>query len=108
VLGELGVTTGNNYGRNDQINLYNAGGELVDRLTYGDQNIPGTIRTDNRSGQAPCSAIGQNTVAAWQLSTVGDAYGSVAATTGEVGRPGFFASGSCQPDAMFANGFEAP
>jgi uncharacterized protein len=34
-----GLTT--NLGRSDEINLYNAAGELVDRLTYGD-NSPAT------------------------------------------------------------------
>jgi hypothetical protein len=35
----------NNLGRNDEINLFDDNGSLVDRLTFGDQNIPGTIRT---------------------------------------------------------------
>ncbi|MBX3404228.1 MAG: CotH kinase family protein [Phycisphaeraceae bacterium] len=88
VIGELGVSSGNNYGRADQIHLYNALGELADRLAYGDQTFPGTIRTQNRSGQAPCEAVGQDNVALWVLSTAADSFGSWTSTSGDVGTPG--------------------
>jgi hypothetical protein len=108
IIGGLGVVAGSNsLGRNDQIHVYNASGQLVDRLFYGDQNIIGSIRTQNRSGQSPCSAIGENNVLAWQLSTVGDAYGSVAASSGDVGTPGRFPGLGCAAtDLVFRNGFE--
>ena len=110
VIGELGVVGvgGNNFGRNDTIHIFNAGRALVDRLQYGDQDFPGTIRTQNRSGQAPCIALGQNAIAQWVLSTAGDAYGSVTATSGEQGSPGsFVAIGQCAlAEGVFANGFE--
>jgi hypothetical protein len=95
IIGQLGVSTGNNLGRNDRINLYNAAGELVDQLTYGDQTYPGTIRAQNASGQTCREAIGQDNLQAWVLSVVGDAYGSFAATTGEIGTPGSFKAVSC-------------
>ncbi len=106
IIGQLGVVTGNNLGRNDQIHLFNAADTLEDQLFYGDETFPGSIRTQNRSGQAPCTAIGQNTVAAWQLSALGDAYGSFAATTGELGTPGIYDFASCNSDVIFANGFD--
>ena len=106
IIGQLGVVTGNNLGRNDQIHLYDASDSLADQLSYGDETYPGSIRTQNRSGQAPCAAIGQNTVAAWQLSALGDAYGSFAATTGELGTPGAYISTTCDPDLIFADGFD--
>jgi hypothetical protein len=106
VIGSLGAVSGNNLGRNDQINLYDAGGGLIDRLTYGDENLPGTIRTQLRSGQAGCAALGLNTVNAWQLSSVGDAYGSVNSSAGETGAPGRYPLPNCPRDALFANGFE--
>jgi hypothetical protein len=34
----------------DEINIYDTSISLVDRLTYGDENIPGSIRTDVQSG----------------------------------------------------------
>jgi len=108
IIGQLGATSGNNFGRSDQIHLFNATGALVDRLFYGDQTYPGTIRTQNRSGQAPCSAIGQNDISAWELSTVGDDYGSFAATSADVGTPGTFDSSDCAFDRIFADGFELP
>jgi predicted extracellular nuclease len=106
LIGELGVVSGNNLGRNDQINLYNAAGNLEDQLFYGDQTYEGSIRTQNASGQAPCPAIGQNDVASWLLSTVGDAFGSFTATSGDIGTPGSYLSGICVNDVIYANGFE--
>jgi hypothetical protein len=88
IIGGLGVTSGNNLARNDVIHLYDAAGNLVDRLSYGDQTYPGTIRTQNASGQACSQYIGQDDVHGWLKSAIGDAFGSFAATTGEVGTPG--------------------
>lgn len=76
-----------NLGRNDEINIFN-GTTLVDRLTYGDQNFPGTIRTQNRSGITTPANWGANNVAGWFFSTVGDAYGSRTSVGGDVGSPG--------------------
>jgi len=78
-----------NLGRNDEINLFDNGNVLVDRLTYGDQNFPGTIRTQNISGNIPPTDYGFTTVQlSWVLASVGDAYGSYASTRGEIGSPG--------------------
>jgi len=77
-----------NLGRNDEMNIFD-GTTLVDRLTFGDQNFPGTIRTQNRSGITLPANWGANTVAAWFFSTVGDAYGSRTSAGGDVGSPGF-------------------
>ncbi len=108
VIGELGVVTGNNFGRSDRIHLYNAGGGVEDQLFYGDETFPGSIRTQNASGQAPCSALGRNDVMVWELSDVGDAYGSVAATSGDVGTPASFVGVGCDgvTDRIFASDFE--
>lgn len=87
VLG--GVT--NNLGRNDQVNLFDAGNQLVDRLTYGDEALPGTIRTQFVSGNpASPAALGADDAAQWVLSTVGDSYGSYVSLAGDVGNPGLF------------------
>ncbi len=82
-----------NLGRNDQINLYDAAGQLVDRLSYGDQNIPGSIRAQNVSGN-PLSleVLGTNNALGWIFASVGDAYGSyVDLNNVDVGNPGTFA-----------------
>lgn len=89
VLG--GNTT--NLGRNDEINLFDATLTLVDRLTYGDQGFPGTIRTQVYSGNpVSLAALGPYEVMPgnWVRSAVGDAYGSVTNTYGDVGNPGRF------------------
>lgn len=115
ILGELGAlgVGGENYGRNDQIHIYDSGGVLIDRLFYGDQTYPGTVRAQNVSAQAPCSAFGQNTIASWVLSSLGDAYGSVQSQPAvtnlrDIGSPGTFAAGNCTStsDVFLINGFE--
>ncbi|GAB4119685.1 MAG: hypothetical protein Fur0014_20350 [Rubrivivax sp.] len=82
----------NNLGRNDEINLYSAGGALADRLTYGDQNLPGTLRTQLSSGTpTSAAALAPHVVdGGWVLSVAGDAYGSWMSSQGDVGNPGVF------------------
>ena len=64
---------------------------LVDRLTYGDQTIAGTIRTNAISGiPITLAALGANTAAQWKLSVLGDVYGSVNNADGDRGNPGYF------------------
>jgi len=80
-----------NLGRNDEINLFDASGTLVDRLTFGDQNIAGTIRTQYISGNPGSTAeLGANNVAGWVLSSVGDTFGSFASAGADVGNPGLY------------------
>ncbi|MBC8058585.1 MAG: lamin tail domain-containing protein, partial [Rhizobiales bacterium] len=83
----------NNLGRNDQINLFNAGGMLVDRFTYGDQSFTGTIRTQYRSGNplALADLTPQTVTNRWVFASTGDAYGSRSSTLGDIGNPGSFA-----------------
>jgi len=108
IIGELGVATGNNLGRNDQIHLYNGESALEDQLFYGDESFPGSIRTQNASGQVPCPALGRNDITSWELSVVGDGYGSTAATSGDIGTPGAFSGVGCDgvTDRIFIDGFE--
>ncbi len=91
--GTVKVIGGNmaNLGRNDEINLYDNAMALIDRLTFGDQNIPGTIRTQNRSGNPSSpAALGANNVALWQLAVNGDAFGSHLGALGDLGSPGAY------------------
>ncbi|MFO0859446.1 MAG: CotH kinase family protein [Phycisphaerales bacterium] len=105
ILGGLGSGgVGNNLARNDQINLYNASGTLVDRLRFGDQTYPGTIRTQNASGQVCRDGVGQDSVSVWVLSKLGDAYGSVASAGGDKGSPGSYISVRCTPCPGDLNG----
>lgn len=82
----------NNLGRNDEINLYDATGALVDRLTYGDQNLPGTVRTQGSSGNpGSVAALAPFAVTPdWTLAAAGDAFGSVISAENDVGNPGVF------------------
>jgi len=89
-IGVIGGYT-NNLGRADEINLFDSAANLVDRLTYDDQNIPGSPRTQDFSGNPiSAAALGANDSTQWTLSFVGDAYGSYTALTGEVGKPGSY------------------
>lgn len=97
VLGGVGSVAvgGNNLARNDQINLYNAAGTLVDRLRFGDQTYTGTIRTQNATGQVCRDYIGADAVASWVLSSVSDKYGSYASAGNDKGSPGHYTSVRC-------------
>ncbi|UCV09812.1 lamin tail domain-containing protein [Dechloromonas denitrificans] len=99
----------NNLGRSDEINLYNAGGLLVDRLTYSDQTFAGTVRAQNASGNPVTLAeLASSTVTTgWVLAEAGDRYGSRASTLGDLGNPGQFVLAAVpEPSgyAMFAAG----
>ncbi len=87
----LGENTAN-LGRGDEMNIYDAANALVDRLTYGDQAIAGSIRTQDASGNPiTLGALGTNDALQWQLAVAGDAYGSYAGAAGNLGNPGSFA-----------------
>lgn len=91
---------GTNLGRNDEINLYNASGALVDRLRYGDTNfVPGSIRTQDISGNPGSLAVLDGSDATgWVLSSVGDAFGSYANADGHIGNPGVFTLAPAVPE----------
>lgn len=80
-----------NLSRNDEINLYDNTNALIDRLTFGDQNIAGSIRTQNIAGiPSSAAAVGANNVLLWQLAAVGDGFGSYTSLFGDVGNPGTY------------------
>ncbi|MFG0293846.1 MAG: CotH kinase family protein [Phycisphaerales bacterium JB050] len=107
VIGLLGESTGNNLGRNDEINIYDQSGNLADRLTYGDQNIPDSIRTQNSSGQTEVENLGTNDALQWSLSAESDSFGSYAASTGEFGTPGTYDASGCTDFEGDTNGDHA-
>jgi predicted extracellular nuclease len=80
----------NKLGRNDEINLFDAADNLVDRLTYGDEDFSGSIRTQARSGNPLVSAAGQNDIFGWELASAGDTYGSYVSANADLGNPGFY------------------
>lgn len=100
--GSVKVIGGNatNLGRNDEINLYDASGALVDRLRFGDSSyVPGTIRTQDVSGNpASLAVLDGSDATGWVLSSVGDAFGSRANVDGFIGNPGVFALAPAVPE----------
>lgn len=84
----LGGNAVQNLGRADEINLYDDQGTLVDRLTYGDEVFPGSIRTQNRSGWVSKAGLGANNALAWTLSALADPEASVQSVGGDIGSPG--------------------
>lgn len=105
IIGDLGLASGNNLSRNDQIHLFDADGALQDELDYGDQTYPGTIRTQNASGQTTCGFLGLNDIADWRKSVAGDGFGSFASGSGDVGTPGSY-GGCAADDTIFEDGFD--
>jgi hypothetical protein len=91
-----------NLGRNDEINLFDATGALVDRLSYGDQNFPGSIRTQADSGNPTSLAmLADSNSAGWVLSLPGDSFGSVISADGAfVANPGSFALAVPEPASV--------
>ena len=81
-----------NLGRADELNIYDAQGQLVDRLTYGDVTFPGSVRAQNFSGNplALSDLAPADITANWVLAATGDSYGSYASNFGDVGNPGVF------------------
>jgi predicted extracellular nuclease len=89
----------NNIGRADELNLFDASGSLVDRLTYGDNSAAGGPRTANLSGRATsAAALGANDATQWVLSSVGDAEGSYVSLSGAVASPGVTAFAAAVPE----------
>ena len=76
----------NNLSRGDEVNIFD-GLNLIDRLTYDDQNLGGP-RTQNFGGITQPANWGGNDVTQWFRAAVGDAYGSYASAQGDVGSPG--------------------
>lgn len=93
ILGGSGVVAA--LGRNDVINIWDNLNTLIDRLQYGDQDFPGSIRTQNLSGWACTQGLGANDPFKWYLSGVADAQGSFTSAGGAIGSPGVFASVGC-------------
>ncbi len=83
----------NNLSRADEMNIYDNTNALVTRLTFDDQSIAGSPRTNNISGNpisiaAALLATADTTL--WKLSAGGDQYGSYTSVAGEIGNPGAF------------------
>jgi len=91
----LGLMSSANLGRNDQINIYDAGGQLVDVLTFGDESFVGSIRTDSVAGEPCHDTLGMDDCYAWSLAAAGDAWGSVTSTGGDLGNPGSYTIVPC-------------
>ncbi len=84
----------NNLGRADEINLYDASGALVDRLSYDDQTYAGTIRSQNASGWAPTGKLANFVISAdWKLASINDGQNSRSSSGGDLGNPGHFNGG---------------
>lgn len=107
--GTVKIIGGNteNLGRNDEINLYNDQGQLEDRLTFGDQTFPGTIRTQNISGWVSANGFGDNNLADWTLSSLGDLQNSVTSAQGDIGSPGRHVPNVPEPSSLLLLGLGA-
>ncbi len=81
-----------NFGRGDTFNLFDASDALVETLSYGDQDYPGTVRTQLKSCNVPANGYGftaaQLPAAGWVLASIGDAYGSWQGANNDIASPG--------------------
>ncbi|HZG38181.1 MAG TPA: lamin tail domain-containing protein, partial [Nodosilinea sp.] len=86
-----GLSGGNNLGRADEVNLYDASGNLVDRLTYGDQTFPGTPRTQNISAWTGIDNLETQAInSGWVSSTVNNGQNARTSAGGDIASPGIF------------------
>jgi hypothetical protein len=97
VLGMMRFVAGDGLGRNDEINVFDAGGILVDRITFGDQTISGSLRARYYGAWCAQPALGLNSILAWQLAATGDIQTSWRALAGDIGSPGTYTAGSVPP-----------
>lgn len=88
----LGLNTAN-LSRNDAIHVFDSSASLVDRLVYGDQNFPGSVRAQNRSASGCELAAGADDAYRWVLASASDAQGSWSSSQGDLGSPGAWFSG---------------
>ncbi len=85
----------NNLSRADEINIYDNANSLVTRLTYDDQSIAGSPRTNNISGNPlslAAALLATADTTQWTLSANSDQYGSYTAVAGEIGNPGSYST----------------
>lgn len=82
-------------GRNDTIRLFDSSGTLHDVLQYGDEDIPGSIRTQIFSGWPCPAAVGADNILDWGLSAIGDEQNSFASANIDVGNPGTYLVDPC-------------
>lgn len=87
VLGGM-VSPAHNFSRNDEINIFNSANALVDRLAFGDETFPGTVRARNAGAWVTSSALGSNQISGWVLSSLNDIQSSRTSSLGDVGSPG--------------------
>jgi hypothetical protein len=100
IVGDLGLTMGSNLGCNDEINLYDGTGRAIDRLTYGDENILGSIRANSASGWVTTEGVRLNDISLWTLSNLADAQQSWSSVDGDVGSPGVHRAASFPPPPL--------
>lgn len=91
----LGGNFAANLKRNDAIHLFGASLLEHDTLEYGDEDFPGSLRTDAISAFACDEVLGEDFVFGWLESVAGDAHGSVASAQGDVGSPGSHVAVEC-------------
>jgi hypothetical protein len=99
----FGSNTNSNLGRADQIHLYDAAGNEVDSLIYGDETGKGP-RTQNKSATVPVGDLALTTAPStgWTLASVGDAYGSWASSGNDLGNPGTYYAAPVPEPSTFA------
>lgn len=94
---EIFENNSNNLGRNDEVNIYEDGGTIVDTLTFNDQAATGLNAKGPRTEEfsavpGPLTVLGDNAFKNWVLSAVGTGNaikaGAPVPVPGPVGSPG--------------------
>lgn len=83
------------FGRNDGIYVFDDTGAIEDRLLYGDEDYPGSVRAREASAWVCADGLGAENPLLWSLSFEGDYQDSVTSLNGDVGNPGSFTGAPC-------------
>jgi len=86
---------------NDQINIYSATDALIDCLTFGPDDFPGSVITDSHSAFPVTADIGTDNIHRWLLSREGDVQYSYASANDDIGNPGLVKFIIAQEDIGF-------
>jgi len=82
-------------GRNDGLFVFDGQGVIQDRLMYGDENFPGSVRTRDVSAWVCTDGLGGDDIYYWVSSLEGDLQGSIVSNGGDTGSPGQWSPAPC-------------
>ncbi|EIP96925.1 PEP-CTERM putative exosortase interaction domain-containing protein [Opitutaceae bacterium TAV1] len=76
-------------GRDDAIRIFDSNDVIVDQLSYGDQDYPGTERFRQITAITTRDNLGQNSIVGWYFSNTQEGLTNITSINGDIGNPGY-------------------